>query len=131
LQRDHTMAFLRLVWAFLLPLFPFLGYSSATILQAMLLVYALYFAADIIQIAAAWSICAPSERFLLRDSARYLPFMPLYRMAIFFFRMSGSLKTLTEPPRWTSTDGWMRSFRLPGQNIFSVWVRRIVEYWAG
>ena len=131
LQRDHTMAFLRLVWAFLLPLFPFLGYSPALVAQASLLVYGMYVLSDAVQIAAAWSICAPSERRLLRESALYLPLLPLYRMAVYFFRMSGNLKTLTEPPRWTASEGWMDTVRFPGRTLVSTWVRQVVEYWAG
>ncbi|MBN1438603.1 MAG: glycosyltransferase [Anaerolineales bacterium] len=131
LQRDHTMAFLRLVWAFLLPMFPLLGYSVAMVAQAMALIYGMYILADGVQIAAAWSICAPSERRILRQSIVYLPLLPLYRMAVYFFRMSGNLKTLTEPPRWTASAGWIDKLRLPGGGKFAGWLRTLTEFWAG
>jgi biofilm PGA synthesis N-glycosyltransferase PgaC len=131
LQRDHTMAFLRLIWVFLLPLFPLLGYSVATVIQAMALIYALYILADGLQIAAAWSICAASERRILREAVIYLPLLPLYRMVVYFFRMSGNLKTLTEPPRWTAGAGWLGDAHLPGAGRFSGWMRRIVAIWEG
>jgi poly-beta-1,6-N-acetyl-D-glucosamine synthase len=131
LQRDHTMAFLRLVWAFLLPLFPFLGYSVATVAQAMALVYILYMLSDGVQLAAAWSICAPSERRLLRESALYLPLLPMYRMVVYFFRMSGNLKTLSEPPQWNTSEKWLDSIGLHNQSAFAVWIRQVVYYWAG
>lgn len=131
LQRDHTMAFLRLLWIFLLPMFPLLGYSVAMVAQAMTLIYAMYVLADAVQIASAWSICAPSERRILRQSVIYLPLLPLYRMVVYFFRMSGNLKTLTEPPRWTASAGWLDSFRLPGGGKFTGWLRNFVEFWAG
>jgi putative glycosyltransferase (exosortase G-associated) len=131
LQRDHTMAFMRLVWMFLLPLFVFLGYSLATVVQASALIYGMYVAADAVQLAAAWNICAPSERRLLRESAVYLPLLPMYRSVVYFFRMSGNLKTLTEPPQWTAAAGWVDPMELLGQKRFSGWLRTFVEHWAG
>jgi len=131
LQRDHTMAFLRLVWIFLLPLFPLLGYNVAMVVQAMALIYGMYLLADAMQIAAAWSICAPSERRILRESVVYLPLLPFYRMVVYFFRMSGNLKTLTEPPRWTASVGWMDTLRMPGQGKITGWWRTFVAFWAG
>jgi hypothetical protein len=131
LQRDHTMAFMRLVWMFLLPLFPFLGYNPAVVAQAMAMIYGLYIVADGVQLAAAWNICTPSERRMLRESALYLPLLPLYRTVVYFFRMSGNLKTLTEPPRWTAASGWTEKMRVPGQGKFFGWWRTFVHYWAG
>jgi hypothetical protein len=131
LQRDHTMAFLRLVWVFLLPMFPLLGYDPAMLIQAMALIYGIYLLADAAQIAAAWSICAPSERRILRESAIYLPVLPFYRMVIYFFRMSGNLKTLTEPPRWTASAEWMDKLRMPGGGKLAGWMENLMEIWAG
>jgi biofilm PGA synthesis N-glycosyltransferase PgaC len=131
LQRDHTMGFLRLVWVFLLPMFPLLGYSPVLVAQAMALIYGLYILADAAQIAAAWSICAPSERRILRKSLVFLPLLPLYRMVVYFFRMSGNLKTLTEPPRWTASAGWMDKLRMPGGGKVAGWLRNFAEFWAG
>ncbi len=131
LQRDHTMGFLRLVWVFLLPMFPFLGYSPALVAQAMGLMYAVYVAADALQLAAAWTVCAPSERRLLRESALYLPFLPLYRMVVYFFRMSGNLKTLTEPPQWTAPAGLGAAKWLAGKGRLTGWLRKFAEGWEG
>jgi hypothetical protein len=99
--------------------------------QAMTLIYAMYVLADAVQIAAAWSICAPSERRILRQSLVYLPLLPLYRMVVYFFRMSGNLKTLTEPPRWTASAGWPDKLRLPGGGRLTGWWRNFMEFWAG
>jgi cellulose synthase/poly-beta-1,6-N-acetylglucosamine synthase-like glycosyltransferase len=96
LQNDHALAMLRLVWMFLMPLFPLLGYPPEVVAQAALLMYALYVAVDVIQLAVAYPICAPSERRLLRETAIYLPWLPLYRITIYFFRLSGILKALSE-----------------------------------
>ena len=131
LQRDHTMGFMRLVWMFFLPLFPFLGYSPAVVAQAMAMIYGLYVLADAVQLAAAWNICTPSERRTLRESALYLPLLPLYRTVVYFFRMSGNLKTLNEPPRWTAATGWAGKMRVPGQGKIFGWWRTFVTHWAG
>jgi hypothetical protein len=120
-----------LVWVFLLPMFPLLGYSTAMVVQAMALIYGLYLLADAAQIAAAWSICAPSERRILRKSLVFLPILPLYRMVVYFFRMSGNLKTLTEPPRWTASAGWLDKLQMPGGGKANGWLRNFVEFWAG
>jgi putative glycosyltransferase (exosortase G-associated) len=130
LQRDHTMAFMRLIWIFLLPLFPLLGYSPAVVAQALAMIYGLYVLADAVQLAAAWNICAPSERRRLRESALYLPLLPLYRTVVYFFRMSGNLKTLTEPPLWTASTEWADSLRVPGQRKITGWLRRLALLWA-
>jgi putative glycosyltransferase (exosortase G-associated) len=131
LQRDHTMGFLRLVWMFLLPLFPFLGYDPALVVQAIALMYAIYVAADGLQLAAAWNVCAPSEKRLLRESALYLPFLPLYRMVVYFFRMSGNLKTLTEPPTWTAASGQNGKRLSDISGRISEGMERLVGDWTG
>ncbi|OGO09712.1 MAG: hypothetical protein A2Z66_03680 [Chloroflexi bacterium RBG_13_66_10] len=58
LQNDHALAMLRLVWMFLMPLFPLLGYPPEVVAQAALLMYALYVAVDVIQLAVAYPICS-------------------------------------------------------------------------
>jgi biofilm PGA synthesis N-glycosyltransferase PgaC len=130
LQRDHTMAFLRLIWVFLLPMFPLLGYSVATVAQALALIYAMYVLTDAVQISAAWSICAPSERRILRESLIYLPLLPLYRMVVYFFRMSGNLKTLTEPPRWTESTAWIDSLPFRDGKLTG-WLKTFLAFWSG
>jgi hypothetical protein len=94
------------------------------------MIYGLYVLADAVQLAAAWNICAPSERRRLRESALYLPLLPLYRTVVYFFRMSGNLKTLTEPPLWTASTEWADSLRVPGQRKITGWLRRLALLWA-
>lgn len=130
LQNDHAMALLRLVWMFMLPLFPLLGYQRAVIIQAAAFMYVLYVAVDVIQLLVAWPICAQSERRLLRESALYSPWLPIYRMVIYLFRMSGILRTLSEKPQWTASAGWLELVRLPGSNQAGKWIRRVVRVWA-
>ncbi len=130
LQDDHALALLRLLWGFLLPLFPLLGYAPSLIAQATGLLYALYIATDAIQMAVAWPICAPSERRLLRTSALYLPFLPLYRMVVYFFRLSGILKSLSEQPRWNTSADWLDRIKLPKMKRLGSWFDSLIKVWA-
>ncbi len=130
LQNDHTLAILRLVWMLLLPLLPMLGYSPAIVAQAMVLMYGVYLLSDIIQMLAAYPVCAPDERRLLRVSWTIVPFMQFYRLATYLFRLSGMLKTLTETPRWTTSAGWLDQLRFPGSKRLQQLAHDLVRVWA-
>lgn len=130
LQNDHALALLRLMWAFLLPLFPTLGYPAGLVVQAAGLMYALYLATDAVQIAVAWVVCGAAERRLVRKSAVFLPLLPFYRMAVYFFRMSGILRTLSEQPRWKTSVGWVEWLNRPALGRLQTWWRRFVAAWA-
>jgi hypothetical protein len=121
---------LRLIWGFLLPLFPLLGYPPEVIAQAGLMMYLLYAAVDAILLSVARPICAPSERRLLRESALYLPWLPLYRTAIYFFRLSGILKLLSEGPRWCTPAGILDRIRIPGARRVGGWLAGFLMVWA-
>jgi biofilm PGA synthesis N-glycosyltransferase PgaC len=130
LRRDHALALLRLVWGFLLPMFPLLGYEPAMVVQAAGLMYVLYVLADLAQFMASWPICAESERRLLRESAVYLPVLPVYRMVVYFFRLSGMLKTLSDQPEWTTSSDWLSGLKSPRTRRLTGWVGRAVNLWA-
>lgn len=130
LQNDHALALLRLVWVFLMPLFPALGYSPVVIAQALAMMYALYVGADALQMLVAWPICAPSERNLMREYAIYLPFLPLYRMVTYLFRLSGILTTLSENPQWSLTPEWVERLKMPGSSRLVGWMGGLVEVWS-
>jgi putative glycosyltransferase (exosortase G-associated) len=130
LQNDHALAMLRLIWMFLMPLFPLLGYPAEVVAQAAVLMYVLYVAVDVVQLAVARPICAPSEQRLLRETAIYLPWLPLYRMMIYFFRLSGILKALSERPRWTTSAGLLDRVSIPGARRVRGWLEEFVEVWG-
>ncbi len=130
LRRDHALALLRLVWGFLMPMFPLLGYEPAMVAQAAGLMYVLYVLADLAQFIASWPICADSERRLLRESAIYLPVLPLYRMVVYFFRLSGVLKTLSDQPEWTTSPNWLSGLKSPRTRQMTRWLGRAVDLWA-
>jgi len=127
LWRDHTLAMMRLVWLLLLPLFPLLGYSPAIVAQALGLMIVMYLFNDAMQLLVAYPVSAQSEKKLLRSGWLILPLMQFYRQAIYLFRLSGILKTLTEPPRWTVAAGGLR---LPGINYLQKLAHDILAVWA-
>lgn len=101
---DHTMAFPRLVWTMLLPVLIGFGYSSALIVSAMLVLYGFYVVVEV-----SWALVAligvdRASRQRLVQSLWLLPIMPLYRMGIFWFRLSGFIHATAEPGTWMVTD---------------------------
>src|SRR6185503_17595441 len=127
LWRDHTLAMMRLVWLLLLPLFPLLGYSPVLVAQALGLMAVVYFITDCVQLLAAYPICAPSEKKMLRSNWTVLPLVQFYRQAIYLFRLSGILKTLTDPPRWTVSTGSLHFSRF---DYLRKLARAILAVWA-
>jgi biofilm PGA synthesis N-glycosyltransferase PgaC len=101
---DHTLAFPRVTWTFLMPALIFFGYSPSTIIGAGI---ALYVAYTLIE-AATWTTSAllvvfPSSRRLWRGWW-VIPFMPAYRYLLFWMRFTGVLTVLTEGQQWRTTD---------------------------
>lgn len=98
---DHTLAFPRLVWAVLILFFPLLGYSWATILQALIAMYVLYVIVEIVNALSCYSVSPADTRRRIEESGWVLIFLPLYRFIVFHFRFSGFLVTLQEEQKWT------------------------------
>ncbi|MCX7617862.1 TIGR03111 family XrtG-associated glycosyltransferase [Tepidiforma sp.] len=101
---DHTLAFPRVAWTFLLPGLVFFGYSWSTVFWAGV---ALYLAYVVIE-AATW---ATSALLVVHPSARRLwrgwwviPFMPAYRYLLFWMRFAGTLTVITEAHQWRTKD---------------------------
>ena len=101
---DHTLAFPRLVWTFLLPVLAFFGYSLAMILMAWIVLYAFYLLIDLAWVGVAWLDTNEHARRRLRQIWWLLPVLPLYRMLIFWFRFSGFLQAVAEPGVWRSAN---------------------------
>ena len=51
---DHTLAFPRVVWTFLLPVLALFGYPLSLIVMAFLVLYGFYMLIDIAWVAVAW-----------------------------------------------------------------------------
>jgi putative glycosyltransferase (exosortase G-associated) len=101
---DHTLAFPRIVWTFLLPVLVLFGYPAGLIVLALAVLYGFYILSDVLWMAVAWlDANAPTRRRLARVSW-LLPVLPLYRMLIFWFRFSGFLHAVAEPGTWRVQD---------------------------
>ncbi len=101
---DHTLAFPRVTWTFLMPGLVFFGYEWTTIVAATVALYAAYMLIE----AATWTTSAllvvpPSSRRLWRGWWT-IPFMPAYRYFVFWMRFAGVLTVLTEAHQWRTTD---------------------------
>ena len=99
LQGDHTLSFPRLVWTILLPLFPLLGYPVFTVFWAIMIMYLFYALVEYLQIGVAY-LPVDGTRQRIREALPWGVLLPLYRFLTLYFRMSGALITLMEPPTW-------------------------------
>ena len=100
---DHTLAFPRMVWMPLILFFPLLGYSPFIIIAALIAMYVFYLAIEAINTVACYGVAETDTRERIEHCGLALFALPLYRMVVFFFRISGFLVTLTEEQQWTVT----------------------------
>ncbi|RJQ10697.1 MAG: glycosyltransferase [Bacillota bacterium] len=100
LLADHTLAFPRLVWTFLLPFLFLIGYSPAVVLMAVVAMYVAYILIEILFFLAAYQYVGPSDRAWLRAIAWIVVVMPPFRFMIYWFRLAGILHAVAEPQRW-------------------------------
>jgi biofilm PGA synthesis N-glycosyltransferase PgaC len=101
---DHTLAFPRIVWTFLLPILAFFGYPLSLIMMAFLVLYGFYLLIDFTWVCVAWlDVNGPARKRLL-NFLWLLPVMPFYRMVVFWFRISGFLHAIAEPGTWRVPD---------------------------
>lgn len=102
LVSDHTLAFPRLTWTFLLPFLFLLGYPLPTVGAALLAFYVAYAVVDALFVAAVYRRLVPHDdlRRRIRHDLPALPLLPVYRQILYWFRLSGMLYTLAEPAGW-------------------------------
>lgn len=97
---DHTLAFPRLIWTFLLMFFPLYGFSQQLVAMFFVMIYVFYVLFDVVQTAAAYKIADSSSRNSILDSFHYVLLLPVYRIIVFYFRMSGYLVVFKDPQGW-------------------------------
>ncbi|MDI3550004.1 MAG: hypothetical protein PWQ15_1106 [Methanobacterium sp.] len=107
---DHTIAFPRLLWVFVLALFPILGLYLYIIPVVALLLYAFYVAIDTVVIVFVYQHSPENTRYKIERYFPFIVFLPIYRLMTFFFRLSAFLQVLKEPSDWT-VDGPVNSFK--------------------
>ncbi len=101
---DHTLAFPRIVWTFLLPILTLFGYPLSLIFMSFFFLYCFYLAIDLVWIGVAWLGINGHARNRLKRTIWLAPIMPLYRMFIFWFRFAGYLYAIAEPGVWRVQD---------------------------
>ena len=101
---DHTLAFPRIVWTFLLPVLALFGYPLSLIVMAFLVLYGFYMLIDLAWVAVAWLGVDRLARQRLLSFLWLIPAMPFYRMVVFWFRISGFLHAVAEPGTWRVQD---------------------------
>jgi putative glycosyltransferase (exosortase G-associated) len=101
---DHTLAFPRVIWTFLLLALALFGYPLSLIILAWLVLYVFYLGIDLLWAGVAWLDANPAARRRLVSSAGLLLALPIYRMLIFWFRFSGFLHAIAEQGAWQVQD---------------------------
>jgi biofilm PGA synthesis N-glycosyltransferase PgaC len=101
---DHTLAFARVVWTFLLPMLYFVGYPLTMVFSATLIMYVCYMAVEGAYWGAAYLIADPPIRERLKSDWWLLLVMPVFRFTLFWFRFGGFLSVLLEPAEWRVKD---------------------------
>ena len=76
----------------------------AFIFTALFIIYIFYLLVDALWFFVSWNGVDASARVRLRADFWILPFMPAYRMIVFWFRVSGFLYAVAEPGQWRVQD---------------------------
>lgn len=131
LQKDHSLAIPRLVWTFLIFMLVFFGYPLSIIVQAMAVMYLLYVVTEMVQACVAYIVSRGTERELLRINLSYIVLMPFYRMATFWFRMSGVMLALSEAATWNvHGKGQKHEWIERVLKMLDSWAHRFAAFWA-
>lgn len=105
---DHTLAFARVVWTFLLPMLYFVGYPLSMVISANIVMYCCYVMVEVAYISSSYIIANRGVRKrILRDWWGPI-IMPVYRFILFWFRFGGFLSVLMEPAEWRVKDPYMQ-----------------------
>jgi len=97
---DHTLAFIRMAWTFLLPFLYLLGYPMGVIILAFLGMYVCYLLLETISFYTAYKGSEPAYQKKMRLIWWIVFFMPLYRFIVYWFRIAGMVAVLTEEKSW-------------------------------
>ncbi|MCB2178839.1 putative glycosyltransferase, exosortase G system-associated [bacterium] len=97
---DHTLALPRLIWLAFMPVLSAFGYSSRLIFSAYMVMYAFYLLVEVLWVATAWVYTEPKIRRRVEKHLYALPFLPVYRIIVFLFRVAGFINVMKEPFQW-------------------------------
>ena len=98
---DHTFAFPRLIWFFILPCLVLFGYQLNVIIIANLLMLGFYVGLDLVITLFCYSLSDKVTRSQIRKAFYWAPLLAVYRLILFFIRVSAYLIVLRDEPEWT------------------------------
>lgn len=101
---DHTLAFPRVVWAFLLPMLYFVGYSLTLVVTATLAMYLCYMAIEVLYEITCYLLADNGPKQRVARNWWLFAVMPAFRYTVFWFRFGGFLSVLMEPAEWRVKD---------------------------
>lgn len=97
---DHTLAFTRMTWKFLIFFLYFLGYQLSTILFSIILLYICYLGLDLFSFYLAYKEVHDDYQSELKKIWWIALLLPIFRFLIFWFRMGGIILAVTETKTW-------------------------------
>ncbi|MFZ5634891.1 MAG: TIGR03111 family XrtG-associated glycosyltransferase [Bacillota bacterium] len=97
---DHTLAFSRLSWTFLIPFLYFLGYSLSMVLVAMMGLFVCYTILDGAYFLVAYKRVDRDFRNELKKIWWIVFILPFYRYLSYWFRIGGIIVGMTEEKSW-------------------------------
>ena len=103
---DHTLAFPRVVWTFLLPMLFLFGYPLSLVISAALAMYLCYMTVDAMIMANCYLLGHEGARRRLRKNWWLFTVLPTYRFILFWFRLGGFVAVLNDPPQWRTSPPW-------------------------
>ena len=103
---DHTLAFPRVVWTFLLPMLFLFGYPLSLVIAAGLAMYLCYMTVDAMIMANCYLLGHQAARRRLRKNWWLFTVLPAYRFILFWFRLGGFVAVLNDPPKWRTSPPW-------------------------
>jgi len=100
LMIDHTLAFSRLTWTFLIPFLYFLGYPLPLVLVAFFGMYVCYLGLDCLYYIVAVKEATGTYKTEIKKIWWVIFFLPIFRFFTYWFRVAGILLALTEQSSW-------------------------------
>lgn len=97
---DHTIGFPRLLWVFVLLLFPVFGLYTYLLPIVAIFMYLFYLIVDISIIIFVYYNSGSETRLKIEKSFIFVLLLPIYRLMTYSFRMSAFLHVLNEPADW-------------------------------
>jgi biofilm PGA synthesis N-glycosyltransferase PgaC len=101
---DHTLAFTRIIWTFLLPMLYFIGYPLTMVVTATIVMYICYMVIEGITILVDYIVAEKGSKARLRRDWWLFSVMPAYRFLLFWMRLGGFVSVLMASSEWKTED---------------------------